>query len=152
MGQTKFQQFLFTLIICFMMVLGMSLYNLWLIHGTNTIIFSLLIKQFIPVLILALALDLLIAAPFAKKFMLNLIKPKTKVSTILTISLSMIFVMVLLMSAFGSIMANGFTYSTIIAYPSIILQNAIVAIPLNLLFVGPIARVVHLRLFPVNFS
>ena len=152
MGQTKFQQFLFTLIICFMMVLGMSLYNLWLIHGTNSIVFSLLIKQFIPVLILALAIDLLIAAPFAKKFMLNLIKPKTKVSTILTISLSMIFVMVLLMSAFGSIMANGFTYSTIIAYPSIILQNAIVAIPLNLLFVGPIARVVHLRLFPVNFN
>ena len=130
----------------------MSAYNLVLIHGFDSVVLQNLLTQFLPVFILVLTLDLAIAAPFAKKFMMRIIRPTTKTSIILTISLSMIFMIVLLMSVFGSIMAKGFSIAALYIYPQTVLYNLIMAIPVNLAIAGPLPRLIHLKIFAANFN
>ena len=46
MGQTKFQKFIFTLMMCFFMVLGMTTYNIILNEGFHSNLLNNLLKDF----------------------------------------------------------------------------------------------------------
>lgn len=140
MPQNKKEGIIFTSIMCFLMVLGMSLYNLWLNNDVN--ILSLL-KGFIPGLIVAFILDVFIVGPVAKKIAFKLpINKSSKIQMILSISTCMIIGMVLSMSVFGIVIENQLEGNILSTYLHAITMNFIVALPLQLLVVGPISRLI----------
>ena len=90
---------------------------------------------YVPGLIIAFLLDLLVAGPVVKgvafKFLTERHKPWQK---ILVVSGGMVLIMVSLMSLYGMLF-NG-----VPLYFGALLTNFIVAFPLNFLIVGPISR------------
>ena len=133
MPTNKKEVMLFTTLMCFLMVFGMSTYNL-LLHGE----FSLyaLSKGLLPGF-----LDVFIVGVLAKKIAFSLPFNKEKrLLLILTISSLMIIGMVTCMSLFGLLM-EGQTLS-LSAYFQAWGLNFIVALPYQLLIVGPFSRMI----------
>ena len=155
MGQTKFQKFIFTLMMCFFMVLGMTTYNIILNEGFHSNLLNNLLKDFWLGFIVALLLDIFIVGKLAKPLAFKIVKPtkETKqIKIILAISSCMVVGMVLFMSIFGAIVSSGFTIDALKLYPLCVLRNFIMALPLNLLIVSPIVRFIFTKLFPVKLA
>lgn len=155
MGQTKLQKFIFTLMMCFCMVLGMTIYNMILNEGFHSNLLNNLLKDFWLGFIVALLLDIFIVGKLAKPIAFKILKPnkETKqVKIILAISSCMVIGMVLFMSMFGAIIAAGFNIDALKLYPLCILRNFVVALPLNLLIVSPIVRFSFTKIFPVKVA
>ena len=155
MGQTKLQKFIFTLMMCFCMVLGMTIYNMILNEGFHSNLFVNLLKEFLLGFAVALLLDILIVGQLAKPLALKIVKPnrETKqIKIIIAISSCMVVGMVLFMSIFGAIVSSGFTIAALKLYPLCILRNFIMALPLNLLIVSPIVRFSFNKIFPVKLA
>lgn len=151
MGQTKSQKFIFTLMMCFGMVLGMTVYNMLLNEGFHPQFFTNLLKDFWLGFILALLLDVFIVGKLAKPIAFKIVKPnkETKqIKIILAISSCMVVGMVLCMSLYGAIIAVGFSSMTLKIYPLCVARNFIMALPLNLLIVSPLVRFSFGKLFP----
>ena len=155
MGQTKFQKFIFTLMMCFCMVLGMTIYNMILNEGFHSNLLNNLLKDFWLGFIVALLLDIFIVGKLAKPLAFKIVKPtkETKqIKIILAISSCMVVGMVLFMSIFGAIVSSGFTIDALKLYPLCVLRNFIMALPLNLLIVSPIVRFIFNKMFPVKLA
>ena len=75
MGETKFQKFIFTLMMCFGMVLGMTIYNMILNEGFNSQLFSNLLKDFWLGFFVALLVDIFIVSKIAKTIAFKIVKP-----------------------------------------------------------------------------
>ena len=157
MPTTRKESILFGTMMCFGMVLIMSVYNLFL----NGLIGELSVgEMFIEGaigLMIALLLDLFLVGPTAKKvaFMLPYDKSK-KVFVILAISFCMVVGMVLFMSLYGlgtAFLTNGVrTGSMITSYFTIVIKNFIVAFPLQLLIMGPIVRFLFVKIVKAKNS
>ena len=150
MGETKLQKFIFTLMMCFFMVLGMTIYNMILNEGFHPQFFNNLLKDFWLGFFVALLLDIFIIGKIAKPIAFKILKPtKTtkEIKVILTISTCMVVGKVLLMSMYGAIVAVGFNSTALKIYPLCIARNFIVALPLNLLIVSPLVRMSFNKLF-----
>ena len=148
MGQTKGQKFLFTLMMCFVMVLFMTIYNMILNEGFHSSLFTNLLKEFWLGFIVALICDVFIVAKIAKPIAFKIVKPdeNTKpIKLILTISSCMVVGMVLLMSIYGSVLAVGFNMQALKIYPIVVVKNFIMALPLNMLIVSPIVRLMFTK-------
>ena len=155
MGQTKFQKFIFTLMMCFFMVLGMTTYNIILNEGFHSNLLNNLLKDFWLGFIVALLLDIFIVGKLAKPLAFKIVKPtkETKqIKIILAISSCMVVGIVLFMSIFGAIVSSGFTIDALKLYPLCVLRNFIMALPLNLLIVSPIVRFSFNKIFPVKLA
>ena len=153
MGDTKLERFIFTLIICFLMVLVMSIYNLYLALGSFEHLFRILIKDFWLGFLIALFLDTVIMTRTAKPLAFLIIERKNIkhiALKVLTISSCMVVGMVLTMSLYGAVKNLGFSSTVFKAYPRIVLFNFILAWPLNILIVNPVARLFHSMIFPVR--
>ena len=153
MGQTKLQKFIFTLMMCFCMVLGMTIYNMILNEGFHSNLLNNLLKDFWLGFIVALLLDIFIVGKLAKPIAFKIVKPnkETKqIKIIFAISSCMVIGMVLFMSMFGAIIAAGFNINALKLYPLCIVRNFVVALPLNLLIVSPIVRFLFTKIFPVK--
>ncbi|KAF1300905.1 MULTISPECIES: DUF2798 domain-containing protein [Enterococcus] len=138
MPTNKKEGIIFTTMMCFLMVLGMSIYNLWL-HDSLTL--TELLIGLIPGFIVAFILDVFVVGGLAKKIAFSLpINPEKKLILILTISTLMILGMVTCMSLFGILMENGLNEQLFSQYLTAWKMNVIVALPLQLLIVGPISR------------
>ena len=133
---------------CFFMVLGMTLYNIILHSRFGLHVLTDMLKELWIVYAVALVLDLFLVGPLAKKFVFSVIKPVSKPAVVLSISTCMVFCMVTLMSIFGSVMASGVSAEAVSGYPSVWIRNLIAALPLNLLIVSPLARALFMLLFP----
>ena len=134
MPRNKKEGMIFTVLMCGLMVLGMSLYNL-AIHDALTA--SALFGGF-P---LGFILDVFVVGVVAKKIAFRLPVPKHKpIYMILTISSLMVLGMVSFMSAYGLIVEGqaGILFSS--AYFKAWLTNFVVALPYQLLIVGPFSR------------
>lgn len=143
MGQTKLQKSIFTLMMCFSMVLGMTIYNMLLNEGFHSQFFPHLLKDFWLGFIVALLLDIFIVGKIAKPIAFKIVKPNKDTKTIkivLAISSCMVVGMVLFMSMYGAITAVGFSSMALKIYPLCVARNFIVALPLNLLIVSPLVR------------
>jgi len=118
----------------------MSIYNLWLhnaLHVSN--LFVGLISGFI----VAFILDVFIIGVIAKKIAFKLpINKQNKMQMILTISCLMVLGMVTCMSLFGIVIEQGIPEQFLSAYLTAWKMNVIMALPLQLLFVGPVSRAV----------
>ncbi|MGR3742368.1 DUF2798 domain-containing protein [Companilactobacillus sp. DQM5] len=139
MPTNKKEGIIFTTLMCFCMVLCMSLYNS-LLHGP--IILSNFIFGFILGFIIALFLDTFIVGITAKKIVshLSFIDKTSKIQMILAISTLMILGMVTLMTLFGLLIDGDIPNSFITTYIHVWMMNFIMALPLQLILVGPFSR------------
>lgn len=140
------EEIVFTAIMAGLMVLGMTAYNVSLAQGfTDGLLMS--IAQGYPLgLLVAIILDLLVVGPVAKKiafkYIINDYMKQRGALIGITISVLMILGMVTFMSFFGiavegELAGNSHVLAT---YGHTWLFNIIMALPLQLIIVGPIAR------------
>ena len=140
MPHNKKEGLIFTTLMCFSMVLGMSIYNL-LLHGSFSLV--ALITGLIPGFIVAFILDVFVVGVLAKKIAFSLpLNQENQLVMILTISCLMILGMVTCMSLFGVLIEGGIPNDLGGAYRQAWAMNIIVALPLQLFVVGPFSRAV----------
>ena len=138
MPRNKKEGIIFGVTMCFLMVCGMSAYNLALVGKLSYTKFAI---GLIPGFIVAFFFDTVIVGPVAKKLAFKLpIDRDNKLQTILAISLLMITGMVTFMSVFGLLMRPELPENIIHAYFTAWGMNFIAALPLQLLLVSPISR------------
>ena len=129
----------FTCLMCSMMVLGMSIWNL-IVAGQFS--WAHVALGFIPGFIVAFLLDVVIVGPIAKKIafaILSHINPHDKRwMKIGAISGTMVLFMVTFMSLYG-LLFNRVPLSLPV-YGRAWITNFVAALPLNFLIVGPISR------------
>lgn len=145
MPTTKKESLQFGIMMCFGMVVVMTVYNLMINGLIGVVSGKVILIEFILGFIIALLLDLIIVGPAAKKVALSLPFDKSKkVYVILSISFCMVIGMVLFMSLYGlgtAYYSNGFTSGSLLTnYWSIVVKNFIFAFPLQLLVMGPLVR------------
>ncbi len=127
---------------CFGMVLIMSVYNTAL-HGFSLYTVGSAVIQFFITFIVAFIVESFVE-PKARKLALSLPYDKSKeINFIVAIAFCMVPIMVLIMSVYGLILTSLMTEiegSIFTAYLKIVGLNFIVALPSQLLIVGPISR------------
>lgn len=139
MTTNKKEGLIFTTLMCFLMVFGMSFYNLILHHSFST---SSLLFGIIPGFIVAFILDVFIVGVIAKKIAFNVsfINKRNQISLIIVISCLMVIGMVTFMSVFGLVIESGINSFSLTTYWHTWRMNFIVALPYQLIIVGPISR------------
>lgn len=158
MPTNKRESLIFTVIMCACMVYGMSVYNVALIQGgLSAETFAQAWMGFPPGYIVAMCCDWFIAGRLAKGFAFRfLVKPGLTRPSLITLAVSscMVVPMVVLMSLYGSFEAVFHTGAAFAAVPAMWLRNIpvnfVMALPLNLLVAGPIARAAFRRAFPLG--
>jgi hypothetical protein len=153
MGQNKKQSLIFTTMMCALMVLGMSIYNVLLNEGLSIQLWRSVVLGYIPAFVVALFLDLFIVGKLAKS-LANKLVPTSGISLkkIMVISCLMVSGMVLLMSLYGAVLHVGFTSQLPKAYLTSVWTNFVCALPLQLLIVGPSTRKLFTKLFPPRYA
>ncbi|CAH1212617.1 hypothetical protein PAECIP111892_03786 [Paenibacillus auburnensis] len=151
MGKNKKEALIFTSMMCFLMVVGMSFYNVILFNGATNRVFLEVAAGLLPALIVALFLDIVVISKIAKGLAFKLVKPSDPmIKKVLTISVFMVCGMVICMSLYGTLAHYGFGDNFLRHYLSTLGFNFICALPLQLLVVGPLTRFLFTRIFPVN--
>ncbi|OAH59143.1 hypothetical protein AWH48_16270 [Domibacillus aminovorans] len=142
MPSNKKEGIIFGLFMCFGMVLIMSVYNTTL-HGFSSFTVGNAVIQFVVTLIIAFIAESLVE-PKARKIALSLPYDKSKeINFIVALAFCMVPTMVLIMSVYGLILTalmTGIEGSIFTAYLKTVGLNFIVALPSQLLIVGPISR------------
>ncbi|MFD0897156.1 DUF2798 domain-containing protein [Loigolactobacillus binensis] len=140
------EEVVFTAIMAGLMVFVMVCYNVMLVQGFTKGFLLNSLTEYPGGLLVAVILDLLIVGPIAKglafRYIINDYMKKNVVLIGITISVMMVLGMVSCMSLFGMIMAHNLGGNVLATYGHTWLFNLIVALPLQLLIVGPIARAV----------
>ncbi|MFD1317783.1 DUF2798 domain-containing protein [Loigolactobacillus zhaoyuanensis] len=140
------EEIVFTAIMAGLMVFVMVCYNVVLVQGFTKGFLLNSLKEYPGGLLVAIVLDLLIVGPIAKglafKYIINDYMKKNVVLIGITISVMMVLGMVSCMSLFGMIMSHSLGGNILATYGHTWIFNLIVALPLQLLIVGPIARFV----------
>ncbi|WP_240252888.1 DUF2798 domain-containing protein [Fredinandcohnia quinoae] len=108
------------------------------------------ISDFLIGFIIAFILDLFIVGPNAKKIALKLTaNTKNKLYIVLAISSCMVIGMAFFMSMYGVITSNfhnGFNSSSILTdYLSVFGKNFILALPLQIIIMGPLVRFIFTK-------
>ncbi|SFL43938.1 hypothetical protein SAMN04487943_101557 [Gracilibacillus orientalis] len=155
MPTTKKESIQFGLIMCFGMVLVMTMYNYYLNGMIGKMTFYEGITDFLIAFIIAIILDLFLVGPNAKKLALKLTaNTKSELFTVLTFSTFMVIGMALFMSVFGlvtTILHNGYTSNFIIGdYLSVFGKNFIMALPLQIFVMGPLVRFIFTKYMKPN--
>lgn len=154
MPQNKRESLIYTVKMCFMMVLWMSMYNVALLMGeVNLDVIKEAWLGFPFAYIFAMCADWFFVSKAAKGFAFRyLVTPQSSATKkVLAISCSMVLPMVLIMSFYGGVEACltsgnwnalGFIWLTNIP------KNLIMALPFQLLIAGPLIRKIFRRIFP----
>ena len=161
MPTNKRESLIFTVIMCFCMVFGMSVYNVARVRGgAPTDVLAAAWLGFPFAYVFAMLADWFVAGPIAKGVAFgHLVKPGMSTRAVaLIVSSCMVVPMVVIMSLFGCLEASLHVSGGIVAllpqlpgmWASNIAWNFIAALPLNLLVAGPIARALFRRAFPVG--
>ncbi|UQZ33357.1 DUF2798 domain-containing protein [Paenibacillus sp. PK3_47] len=151
MGKNKKEALIFTSIMCFLMVVGMSFYNVIITTGANSRLFINVAAGLIPALVVALVLDIFVVGKIAKGIAFKLVKPADPmIKKVLFISFFMVCGMVLCMSLYGTLAHYGFGGNFLGRYLKIAGLNFICALPLQLIVVGPLTRFLFTRMFPAG--
>ena len=150
MPTTRKESLYFGLIMCFGMVLFMTLYNFYLNDTFGQISFFGGITDFMIGFIVAIILDLYFVGPLAKKIAFRLTANTTKVVyKVLAISTCMVIGMAFFMSIYGIVINyfhSGFYPNSIMKeFLSVFSKNFIVALPLQILVMGPIVRFIFMK-------
>ncbi|MGN7764365.1 DUF2798 domain-containing protein [Paenibacillus sp. 22594] len=150
MGKNKKEALIFTAIMCTLMVLFMSIYNVVLSTGWTSSVIAEVAIGFVPALIVGLFMDVVVVSRIAKGIAFKLVKPTDPtIKKVLTISFFMVCGMVLCMSLYGTLAHYGLSGNFFAHYFSTVGLNFICALPLQLIVVGPLTRFLFMRIFPV---
>jgi hypothetical protein len=132
------EEALFTMVMAGLMVFGMTFYNVVLNNGLSANTLMEVLTGFPLALAVALLADTLVVGPIAKKIAFKILPvDASQIRIGLTISALMVAGMVTIMSLFGVTMAGNLSVA---AYFIALGLNVIVALPLQMLVVGNIAR------------
>lgn len=156
MPQNKRESLIYTIIMCFLMVLWMSMYNITLYAGQFS--FQVVKDAWLGLplaYIVAICLDWFLVSGLAKGFAFRfLVKPDSStLRKVISISSCMVIPMVIFMSLYGGLevcVRSGEWNSLPIIWLSNIPKNFIMALPFQLLVAGPIVRTVFRKAFPVG--
>lgn len=162
MPTNKRESLIFTFIMCFCMVLWMSIYNVALQHGgiSGEVVADAWLG-FPLAYVFAMCCDWFIASPLAKGFAFkHLVTPgkSSQLAMTLAVSTCMVFPMVIIMSLYGSFegmskMAGGILGNLNMLpmmWLTTIPKNFVMALPWNLIVAGPVARFLFRRAFPMG--
>lgn len=156
MPQNKRESLIYTVLMCFVMVLWMSIYNAALQYGKLD--FEVLAAAWIgfPIAyVFAMCCDWFFVSKLAKGFAFGfLVKLEDSVlKKVVCVSFCMVVPMVLIMSLYGAVEGavhtggwNGILSAWLFNIP----RNFVMALPLQLLIAGPLVRKVFRGLFPVG--
>lgn len=152
----KKESLLYSLLMCFTMVLWMSIYNVAL--HTNEISLEVLKEAWLGLpmaYVVALLFDLFLVSKLAKGFAFSfLVKPEDKnLRKVLVISTCMVIPMVIIMSMYGAIEAclHSGTWNQLgMIWVMNIPMNFIMALPFQLLIAGPLVRYIFRKNFPIG--
>ncbi|MEV2911291.1 DUF2798 domain-containing protein [Paenibacillus larvae] len=155
MPTNKKESIQFGLMMCFGMVLVMTIYNL-LLNGVNgSVTIQKFIVEFIIGFAIALMLDIFIVGPGVKKIVFKLpIDKSKKVNIIITMSTFMVIGMAFFMSFYG--MAVTYLHggisgnSLVLGYLATFSKNFIFAYPWQLIVMGPLVRYLFNKLVLKN--
>lgn len=149
MPKTRIQSLFFTAITAFIMVYGMTLYNTVLATEsfTNMSFLTTLQNMWIEYIIIFL-LAYFVSSRFAKKFAFKIVKPGDRpIFIIFATQIFTVIAQVAFASIIGVFHSYGFTYDFIPNYLITYCKNFIMALPLQLIIAGPIARFVFRHIF-----
>lgn len=142
MPSNKKEGIIFGLFMCFGMVLIMSVYNTAL-HGFSSFTVGRAMIQFVITFIVAFIVESFVE-PKAHKLAVALPFDKSKeINFIVAFAFCMVPIMVLIMSVYGTILMalmTGIEGSIFTTYLKTVGLNFIVALPSQLIIVGPISR------------
>ena len=151
MPQTKFQNFVFTLMTAILMAYFMIVYNIAISSNDGLVnqTFLIALKEFRIEVIIVFFLACFIASPIAKKLAFRIVDPKkdNKMLIILSIQTFTVLVMVALMSIYALFIQHLVNSNIICNYITLFIKNFIMAYPLQVFFVGPVVRNVFRIIF-----
>lgn len=144
MYSNKKEKVVFTLIMCSLMILCMSSYNIFLENGIGANSFIIILKAFVPFLFIGFLLDFFIVGKIAARLQSFLVsEDASKFKKIIMMQLLMVTFMCVLMSALSLIVNQG-EWSHLGIF---ILRNYFVALFLQIFIVSPFVRLISPRIF-----
>ena len=156
MPQTKFQNFVFTLMTAILMAYFMRVYDVAIFSNDGLVnqTFLIALKEFRIEVIIVFFLAYFIASPIAKKLAFRIVDPKkdNKMLIILSIQTFTVLVMVALMSIYALFIQHLVNSNIICNYITLFIKNFIMAYPLQIFFVGPVVRNVFRIIFKKQLS
>lgn len=149
MPKTKFESVIFTAITAWLMVYIMTLYNTVLASGTfvNATFLTALKGMWLEFVIIFLC-AYFISSHVARHFAFRVVKPGDRpIFIILAIQTFTVISQVALASILGVWHGYGFTSQFVPHYLTVYCRNFIMALPVQLFLVGPIARALFRLMF-----
>lgn len=151
MPQTKFQDFIFTIIMVIVMVYAMVCYNISLaMGGVNNQVFIEAFKE-LPIMgVIAFALEFLFVGKIAKNITFKLIDPTKTTSIFITLMISSITVMFMcpLMSFFATLLFNSQEIQNIFSkWIQTTAMNFPMALCWQIFYAGPFVRFLFRLIF-----
>lgn len=154
MPKTKFQDFVYTIIMIVIMVYAMVCYNVSInIGGMSNKIFFIALKELPIMVLIAFILEFFLVGNLSKKITFKLLDPKKDNQVLITILISSIIVAIMcpLMSFIGSLLFNYNGISNLIAN---YFQAWVISFPMALCFqlfyAGPLVRWIFKKIFRNN--
>ncbi len=154
MPQNKRESLIYTVLMCFTMVLWMSIYNVTLHMGVlNPGTIREAWVGFPLAYVFAMCMDWFVVSGPAKGFAFRfLVKPESPVlKKVIAVSCSMVVPMVVIMSLYGALegcVKSGDFSSLLLIWLTNIPRNFVMALPFQLLVAGPLVRKVFRTAFP----
>ena len=149
MPKTKFESVIFTAITTWLMVYIMTLYNTVLASGTfvNATFLTTLKGMWLEFVIIFLC-AYFVSSHVAKYFAFRVVKPSDRpIAIIFAIQTFTVVSQVALASILGVWHGYGFTSQFVPHYLTVYCRNFIMALPVQLFLVGPIARALFRLIF-----
>lgn len=156
MPQNKRESLIYTVMMCFVMVLWMSIYNVTLHERGLTMGVISAAWLGLPIAYIAAILcDWFLVSGLAKKFAFRfLVKPESSAKRkVIAVSCCMVVPMVSLMSMYGALegsIKSGVWSSLLLIWITNIPKNLIMALPFQLIIAGPLVRSLFRKAFPVG--
>ncbi len=154
MPKTKIESIFFTAITAWMMVYCMTVYNIVLAthEFTNQIFLHAFQQMWIEYIVIFL-LAYFVSSKLSKYFAFKVVDHETKaIITILTIQTFTVIWQVAFASILGVYHGYGFTINFIPHYLMTYCKNFLLALPLQLILVGPFARFIFRSTFRKNIA
>ncbi|AKP37682.1 TPA: hypothetical protein ACGY3R_001665 [Listeria monocytogenes] len=144
MYSNRKEKVVFTLIMCSLMILCMSSYNIFLENGIGANSFMIILKAFVPFLFIGFLLDFFVVGKIVYRLHALLVsEDASKFKKIIMMQLLMVTFMCVLMSTLSLIVNQGeWSHLGIL-----ILRNYFVALFLQIFIVSPFVRLISPRIF-----
>lgn len=151
MPQTKFQDFIYTIIMVIIMVYAMVCYNISMnIGGMNNQVFIMALEE-LPIMgTIAFILEFFIIGKLAQKLAFRLVDPKKDKPIFITLAISAMIVCLMcpIMSFIGNLLFNYNGIENVIAkWLQLWVMNFPMALCFQIFYAGPFVRFIFKRIF-----